>query len=111
MTRKQIKQLDILWSKAVKERAGYKCEFCLREDLRLNSCHIVGRRYRGTRWDLQNGLSLCFPHHAEYDQHGPQAKDIFNNLIGENRYDLLRMRAMEVTRNQDFETIKKSLVL
>ena len=76
MKKSQIKILDSLWSKAIKERAGQKCEFCLREDLRLNSCHIIGRRYRGTRWDLQNGLSLCYSHHAEYDQHGPHARTI-----------------------------------
>jgi len=37
-------------------------------------------------------------------------KTIFNNLIGESRYDKLRIKAMHsVTKHQDFEAIKKSL--
>lgn len=110
MKKSHIKLLDKAWSQAVKILAGFKCEYCLRADLLLNSCHIIGRTYRATRWDLDNGMCLCFIHHKQYDEHGPEEKNIFNNLIGESRYDRLREKAMHsVTKQQDFDEIRKEI--
>lgn len=119
MKKSEINKLDILWSKKVKEKAGHKCESCLEEGVWLNSCHIIGRRHRGTRWgawieingilvyDLC-GFSGCFGCHNQYDEHGPKEDFIRRVVIGQERYEKIREKAtQEIARNQDYETIKK----
>lgn len=53
------KQLDKLWSQAVRKR-GY-CEYCGKRppEVVLHAHHIFSRRHFATRWDIQNGISLC----------------------------------------------------
>lgn len=63
-TRKQLeKRLDTAWSKAVKERAGHKCEYCAGTRA-LNSHHIFSRAKKSVRWSLDNGICLCVAHHV-----------------------------------------------
>lgn len=47
------------WSLAVRTRAGLKCEWCGRSDVRLNAHHIIGKRHEPTRYLLANGICLC----------------------------------------------------
>ena len=117
MLKSHIKILDTIWSKKVKEKAGYKCEVCLEEGVYLNSCHIIGRRYRATRWGAEIdgkydlcGFSGCFGCHREYDEHSPKEDFIRRVVIGEERYQKISEKAKQsVAKNQDFETIKKEL--
>ena len=53
------KQLDKLWSQAVRKK-GY-CEYCLRKapEVVLHAHHIYSRRHYQLRWDLRNGVCLC----------------------------------------------------
>ena len=46
------------WALKVKERAGFKCEYCGITEY-LNSHHIFSRSNRTTRYDLDNGMCLC----------------------------------------------------
>lgn len=57
------KMCDDLWSKAVKARAGYKCEKenCNNKD--LQSHHVVSRTNYALRFDVENGVALCTYHH------------------------------------------------
>ena len=110
MKKTDIKKLDKLWSLKVKERAKFKCEYCLAgEDKILNSCHIIGRRNRSTRWDLENGMCLCYSHHMAYDHHLPQHEDIRNEVIGQKRITRLTKKRNVIAKNQDYETIKEEL--
>ncbi len=72
-------RMDKAWSKAIKDRAGHKCEKCgktaYKKDIvwksgpkkgkadtiivPLNSHHIIRRSVKVLRWDLGNGLCLC----------------------------------------------------
>ena len=115
MNKSQIKKLDNLWSIKVKELSKYKCESCLEENIWLNSCHIIGRRYRGTRWgawigqqyDLC-GFSGCFACHNQYDEHGPNEGFIRRVVIGENRYaQISKIAKQSIAKNQDYEEIRK----
>ena len=107
MTRKEIHKLDKLWSAKIRSRG--KCEYC-GATAGLHGAHIIGRRYRGTRWDLENGLALCYTCHNGYDEHGPIEDIITNFIIGKERKQRLIEKAKHaVTKNQDFETIKESL--
>ena len=119
MTKKEIKNLDSLWSQIVKLKAGRKCESCGKFGVKvcLNACHIVGRRYRTTRWgavidgkyDLC-GFSGCFTCHMQYDEHGPLEKDIREKVIGNQRYDKIRNLAVNsIADNQDYDEIRSQL--
>ena len=66
------KKLDDAWSKAVKIRDNFECQYCRRQTT-LNSHHIFSRRNRSTRWDLNNGITLCVSHHtfsSKFSAHG-----------------------------------------
>jgi len=43
--KKLKKKLDTLWSKLVKDKANNTCERCFSQAKRLNSHHLVSRRY------------------------------------------------------------------
>ena len=58
----KIKRLDHLWSKAVRKRAGNKCEKCGSTNV-VQAHHIIPRTKWGTRYDLYNGVALCRHHH------------------------------------------------
>ena len=63
-TRRKLRdQLDKLWAEIVKQRAGYKCEYC-RKTTYLNTHHIFSRSNLSVRWDLDNGICLCSGHHT-----------------------------------------------
>jgi len=58
-----MKKLDDVWKVVIKERDGYKCQVCGRTDT-LNSHHIIGKRNKVTRWEMDNGICLCTSHHV-----------------------------------------------
>jgi 5-methylcytosine-specific restriction endonuclease McrA len=53
---------DKEWADAVKDRDGRKCVIC-GETERLNAHHIIARENHETKFDIENGLSLCPKHH------------------------------------------------
>lgn len=110
MKKADIKKLDNLWSAKVKELADERCEYCLKDDAWLNSCHIIGRRYRATRWLIANGMCLCFICHRQYDEHGPLHKDIMEKVVTYARFtELSKLAKQNVAKYQDYKTIKKEL--
>ena len=116
MKKSEIKKLDIIWSKLVKEKAGRKCECCLETEVWLESAHIIGRTYRATRWgcwiegayDL-NGMCLCSACHREYDEHRPKELFIRKVVIGLERYERLCEQKKIIAKDQDFKTIENLL--
>ena len=66
-----IKKNDKLWSEIIKIRAGYRCEVCFATG-RLNAHHWAeGRANKRTRWNLNNGVCLCFRCHREAHDSSP----------------------------------------
>ena len=57
MKKAEIRKLDRMWSLKIRERDQNKCQVCGMEG--NNPHHIVGRRNRTLRWDLNNGITLC----------------------------------------------------
>ena len=53
---------DKIWGKLVRERDG-KCLVCGRIDT-LAAHHYIGRGEKATRFELENGISLCVSHHT-----------------------------------------------
>ena len=50
-------RLDALWSKAVKVKHHGKCVICYQTA--SASHHLIGRRHKSVRWDIDNGVALC----------------------------------------------------
>ena len=59
----KITKEDRDWSKSVRER-DKKCQYegCIYHYTQLQAHHIFPRVRRGTRHDIENGISYC-PHH------------------------------------------------
>lgn len=57
----KISKEDKYWSQAVKILANNKCEYC--NHPAENSHHFYSRKYKGIRYDVNNGFSLCVKHH------------------------------------------------
>lgn len=66
MTKSEIKKLDDIWKKKVKDNADFKCEIdgTLADNCQLHSHHYIGRRNRATRWYLPNGICLSALRHT-----------------------------------------------
>ena len=93
--------IDSLWSKAVKVRADYKCEYCGRTDT-LNSHHIFSKSNRAVRWDLANGICLCALHHAlgNFSAHKAPLEfaEWIRNKRGEEWYQELRAKSNTIVK-------------
>ena len=64
-TRRQWTSLaDAQWKHAVLRRDLYTCRFpgC-DANTNLDAAHIIARRFLASRWEVQNGLTLCRRHH------------------------------------------------
>lgn len=74
------KDLDIQWAKAVKERARYRCEIegCNRAGMHAH--HVIKRRYKSERWNIDNGVCLCFEHHQDAETHPTKYKSIMQEI-------------------------------
>lgn len=59
---------DLLWAKAVKARAGYKCEKSGQTN-ELQAHHIIPRTNYALRWDLENGVCLTKYEHLFWAHH------------------------------------------
>ena len=65
---------DRLWSSIIRLNANQKCFFCDRRDESFpphSAHHMIKRRFKITRWRIQNGIFLCAKHHelAESSTH------------------------------------------
>lgn len=85
---------DILFSKLVRERAGWTCERCLKyypEGKRqgLHCSHIWGRARHSVRWEPLNALALCYGCHQHVTSHPEVHKILARDVLGEEKYEHL----------------------
>lgn len=86
-------QADALWSKAVKKRDGHRCVRCGSRK-GLESAHGLPRTYRATRWELRNGLAMCWDCHRLWAHRFPHEFTVwFQARIGARDYVDLYARA------------------
>lgn len=76
------------WRKQVKERDGYKCKinnmWCLGQ---IEVHHILPwRDYPESRYDVNNGITLCKYHHPRKYKEESRLSDYFNELLITNTY-------------------------
>ncbi|HXJ63545.1 MAG TPA: hypothetical protein VNN79_07305 [Actinomycetota bacterium] len=103
---------DAAWSKMVRERAGFRCQFVpwapdiVAAELRctaevgkglnaqgLHAAHCFGRGNSRTRLDPDNGLALCWPHHRQVDGEKAMRYWLFRYWLGDERFDELQAKA------------------
>lgn len=61
----QERELDTMWKTKVKKRDGFVCQICLKK-VEKNNCHahhILPRQMKKMKWDINNGITLCYNHH------------------------------------------------
>ena len=92
-----IKKLDVLFSKQVRERDGV-CQYCKKSS--TTYCHhIFSRRHMGTRWLMENAVSLCVYCHR-FRAHGDPEnfRDFIIGRIGQRKFDELKWKAYTPTK-------------
>ena len=62
MKKPTLKQLDAMWAKAIKARAGNKSEYSQKTGI-LHAHHINGKATHRLRWELNNGVCLTAGEH------------------------------------------------
>ena len=96
----RVRKADIEWAKKVKERDHFTCQRCgaRHQGQGMHAAHIVSRRHRNTRHDLENGITCCFGCHMFLHQHPEEAIEFFMGWLGADKYEALRLRAQEVKK-------------
>ena len=103
------KSLDKLWSENIRFR-DKKCIHC-GSTFRIAAHHIFSRRYSSVRWDLDNGVSLCYPCHIHWAHSKyEEFRDWVIELIGD-KYEDLKRRAYEIKKFSptELKILKKEL--
>lgn len=94
-----IAKLDKQWSKAVIERDGHICQKCLK--FGDNPHHVFLRRYLGSRFLKENGITLCTTCHRWAHDYPADFMDWWIGKIGLETWEYVRMEAMELKINID----------
>lgn len=84
---------DSTWSRAVKRRAGYRCQApgCNHTD--IEAAHIFRRWNGATKFDEENGIALCgWKHHRWFDEEASpeEAEQFARSIVGDETYDRLQ---------------------
>ena len=95
---KLIKENDEMWSVLVRNRFNYTCAMCddgVRKP--VSAHHIFGRSNKATRWEVDNGVALCYYHHR-FCIHGGRCSPeeilvFYKRILGEKRYKELKEMA------------------
>jgi hypothetical protein len=101
------KELDVMWSKRIRERDA-KCVLCGAKDKQLYAHHYIVNRARSVkhRWDMRNGVSLCYGCHR-YKVHATAAFEYVGALaeyaIGREILTLQELKEIAVDKyGKDF---------
>lgn len=88
MNKSQKKKLDALWSKAVRTRDGFMCQRCYKTPKArgTHAHHIFRRNVNASRWDILNGITMCFGCHKWVDNDPNAYKVWIMNKIGVKNY-------------------------
>lgn len=84
----KVKQLDALWSKAVRARDRFTCQVCYSTDAKnMQAMHIISRSEWAIRWDLENGICGCKACHKFFTYKPVAWKD----WLAENGYNVEKL--------------------
>lgn len=94
---------DDLFSKLVRERAGWCCESCGKyypegNRMGLHCSHYFGRRYKGTRFHPDNAWSHCYGCHSKFEGDPYMFTKWVTERLGAWMVEILREKAYAVTK-------------
>lgn len=92
----KITKEDRLWAKLVKKRDNKQCVYC-KSDFKPNAHHLIVRENHETKYDLDNGLTLCPKHH------------LFCRKISAHNNPLGLFVWLEENRPEQFEYVKEQM--
>ncbi len=104
---------DELFSKLVRERAGWCCETCGKyfpEDNRqgLHCSHLYSRRHQSTRYDPGNAIAQCFGCHQKYGSDPVEFTYLIESIFGRDHMDRLAVRKQGTLKIPDW--YKKEII-
>lgn len=117
---KLIKELDILWSRKIRTRDKWICQRCGKGgkiSKGIHGAHIFSRNNYSTRWDLDNGITLCMPCHYFWFHRSPMEATIWiqeiwaEEKLGIRKFNQLKKKARGLSHYslKDLEGIRKDL--
>lgn len=98
------KTLDKIWGQKIREKG--QCEKCGTTN-NLQASHIIPRQVYATRWDLLNGICLCYRCHIHWAHKYPHDFVYWFNRKFPRRYSLLIKRARN--KKIDYQKIYQDL--
>ena len=92
ISKKEQRELDDIWKHKVKERDKYCCQVCNKKLIGKNchAHHIIPRQIKGMRWNIDNGITLCYYHHKIGIYSAHQNAIWFYGWMNNNRSKQLR---------------------
>jgi transcription elongation factor Elf1 len=109
------KILDDKWSKVIKLRANFQCEWCGKRGISFkdfDAHHIYGKRSNTMRWNLDAGLCLCkLCHMKPHGKQGQRAVEDYWDWVKEYKgaaeLERLRLESKRVKkfRLEDYEKL------
>jgi len=102
----KLRLTDRLWTRYMRKKQDYTCQYCGRvyspENCRnLGVMHYHGRGHENVRFDEENTLCGCsIPCHQYLDTHKTEFGEFMRTRLGQERFDLLALRA-HITKDRD----------
>ena len=104
------KLLDKEWSEYVRNRDKV-CQKC-GSFSSISAHHAFGRRHRAVRWDVVNGVGLCFPCHIRWAHRDPAGFSVwFERRVGADQYARLAEAHNQVVKHsaEDLQQILETI--
>ena len=106
-----IRECKALWGQIIHEKFNHKCAINDNEcSACLNAHHIFSKgSHVATRYDLENGVLLCFHHHQEIHNGRPDVAVGAVKHLNTYQYERLRNKAMNNKDKLDLPKIYEDL--
>lgn len=114
---KQEALLDSLWSEYVRKRAMKLvggCQMCKTSKMgykELDGAHFHTRGGHTTRYDIRNGVGLCWACHMYIDHHEQEKIDFEIEILGLEEYESLYVLAHMTTKQSPVDLKLTEIVL
>ena len=90
-----------LWSAVVRTRDKYVCQACGTPTKRAEAHHIFTRQHMSTRFDVDNGITLCWPCHKYRAVSGDFAYWEQHTWLGLKKWEALHDKTMKTIKTTD----------
>lgn len=81
------REKHLIWRTGVLDRDKHKCQVCNRVKGVLHVHHIIPKQFKELRYDIKNGITLCFQHHKVGKLSAHQNALWFSDWLEANRLE------------------------